>query len=85
MLLAKHVASARGLVADYGEKSLLYDEMKCWEQGHGSEGIAKKALETLSGTIGNLESGCTEEISGLEKKTKEMIELVGFPPDLISQ
>lgn len=70
------MASARGLVADYGEKSLLYDELKCWEQDYGKEGDAKKSLESLSRTIGELELGCAEEISGLEKKTKEMIELV---------
>lgn len=74
------MASARGLVVDYGEKSLLYDELKCWEQGYGKEGDAKKSLENLSRTIGELESGCAEEISGLEKKTKEMIELVSSPP-----
>lgn len=76
VLLAKHVASARSLVADYGEKGLLYDEMKCWEQECGKDGIAKKALKTLAKAIGALETGCTEEISELEKKTKEMIELV---------
>lgn len=50
--------------------------MKCWEQECGKEGIAKKALKTLAKAIGALETGCTEEISELEKKTKEMIELV---------
>lgn len=80
VLLANHVASTRGLVTDYGEKSLLYDELKCWEQDYGKEGDAKKSLENLSRTIGELELGCAEEISGLEKKTKEMIELVSSPP-----
>lgn len=65
---------------DYGEKSLLYDELKCWEQDYGREGDAKRSLENLSKVIGELESGCSEEISGLEKKTKEMIELVGLSP-----
>lgn len=83
VLLAKHVASARSLVADYGEKGLLYDEMKCWEQECGKDGIAKKALKTLAKAIGAFEAGCTEEISELEKKTKEMIELVR-PPYLAS-
>lgn len=79
-LLTSHERIARGLPGQYGEKNLLYEEIKSWEQEKGSEAAdkGKSAIDNLSAIIKKMYEECDKEIKELERKTKDMIELVSL-------
>lgn len=69
-----HIGNAEELRGLYEENCLLYIEVKY--EGPEPRHTGKTALSLLSEAIKTMESECGTEISELEKKTKEMIDLV---------
>jgi len=76
--LERHVYKCREFLVDIQGCKILHEEVKKVEEGE-CKGSEISAIKHLSGSIRELEQRCQKEILLLERKTKEMIELVEYP------
>lgn len=77
-LLQIHVRKAGDLRRDFEEKLFLREEVRATAVDGGTDGkpASQIATEKLSSTIKEMEEEIEVEIKKLDKKTKEMIQLV---------